>query len=319
MRFDELHRRAAAFLECDTSSRYDANESMVFARELESIRAEAYVVKYGDNVARTVIPVDTSVSNADEIYTYRQYDIVGEARELSTYGASDFPTVEIVGAEFSSKFVGVGASYFYTLQEARASAKLGRPLDTAKMTAARDVVARKLDKMILQGSDDRSLNNITGMFNAPNVIAGTLAAAGTWASKTAQQIVDDILKLRSDIRTATFSNYNANVLFLPLSRYETLGLKRTGTENTRSALVEIQAAMPDLRIVASPRLETINSGAPRGMLYPYDPDVMKWMLSQDTESFPPEQEGLKFNTLLHARCGTVVCRIPKACLFLDGI
>lgn len=319
MRFDQLQRLAAAFLESDTTNRYDANESMLFARELETIRSEPYQVEYAENVGRGVIPVDTTASNADEIYTYRQYDIVGEANELSTYGADDFPSVEIVGAEFSYKFVGVGDSYQYTLQEARAAAKLGRPLDAFKARAAREALERKLDKMVFSGSVNSATNGITGMFNAPGVVAGTLATAGPWSGKTAQQIVDDILAVRSQIRVSTFGKYHSNVLLLPLSRYEALTTKRTGVENTRSALQEIQAAMPDLRIVASPRLETINGGQPRGMLYPYNADVMKWMLSQDVETFPPEKEGLKLVTMLHARAGAVICRLPTACRYLDLI
>lgn len=327
MHFDQLQAIAANLLRQDATTRYDAGETMVFTRQLENIRAKLYEIKYGENVLRSVLPSSTeSYSNTDERFTYRQYAIAGEARELNLYGSDEFPMVELQGAEFTKKFMAIGAGYQYSVQEMRAAAKLGVALDALKGSAAKRVIDNKIDLAMAVGSDSSALNGITGMFNAPNVTAGTLAAAGLWSAKAVEAIGDDVAKLRSDIRLATLGNYNANVLLLAQSAYETLTRKRTVTTTGAvgpTALQYLQEQMPDLKITYSSRLDSASvTTAPgfisgvTGMLFPYDPEVIYSVMSQEFEQFAPQMEGMRMVTMCHARSGGAVIRVPSACSYL---
>ena len=300
----------------------DSRDTLVWRFERED-----HEIKYGANVMMSVLPPSgETYSNASETFTYRQYEVKGEAAELNLYGSAEFPTVELAGAEFTKRFFSMGASYSYSIQEMRASAKLGIGLDSLKASAVRRVIDNKLDQTMIFGSANGGTNGIRGLFNAPNVTNGALAAAGLWSAKDPDAIARDVAKLRSDIRLATLGNYDANVLLLAQSVYERLATARlTSTNGTvgLTALEYLRQAQPDLRIVASSRLDQtaamtaagVGVGV-KGALYCFDAEVAYSVNSQSFEQFAPQWDGMRMNTACHARSGGVVVRIPAAVSYL---
>ena len=114
----------------------DANETAMFTRQLEAIYAQTYDIKYPDNKARMLIPADGRPGPGAESFTYRQFDIFGEARVIHNY-ANDFPNAEVQGKEFNQKIKGIGVSYQYTIQDLRAASMAGVPLEERKASAFR--------------------------------------------------------------------------------------------------------------------------------------------------------------------------------------
>ena len=80
--------------------RLDANESIFFTRELESIRARSYDVKYDDLFKMLyLLPISTEGDPLATQITHRVYGRVGVAKMGGGDYSTDFPSVDIYGKE----------------------------------------------------------------------------------------------------------------------------------------------------------------------------------------------------------------------------
>ena len=60
--------------------RFDSNETIFFARELETIDPTAYMELYAGLVGRSLVPRIGNVDPLDLTYTYRMWKVTGQAR-----------------------------------------------------------------------------------------------------------------------------------------------------------------------------------------------------------------------------------------------
>ena len=80
----------------------DANESIFFLRELESVKSRSYDVKYRNLKANALVPVSTEGDPGAAVITYQQYTKVGVAKIIADY-ADDVPRADVYGIEVSKK------------------------------------------------------------------------------------------------------------------------------------------------------------------------------------------------------------------------
>ena len=130
MKYDANDLRAI-----EASGRFDANESMFFARQLESIKAQTYDVKRANLNALQLMPVSTDVPEGATTITYRQYDTVGMAKVIANY-ANDLPRADVTGKEFTSNIRSIGNAFGYNTQEIRSAIFAGVNLPARKAMAA---------------------------------------------------------------------------------------------------------------------------------------------------------------------------------------
>ena len=72
-------------------ARLDANESLFFARELETVKRKTFEVEYQEIKARSLFPMNTEADASDENFTWRQFDKIGMAKIiLDGYGELKF-------------------------------------------------------------------------------------------------------------------------------------------------------------------------------------------------------------------------------------
>lgn len=144
------------------------------------------MTEYADIKFRQILPVSNEINNGATEWTYRQYDESGRAG-LITDMSADFPTVDIKGAELTSKIKSFGTSYHYSVQDLRASQFAGSnqgpsvPIETMRAQAARRVMERLLDKLVAVG--DSKLGFSTGLVNDSNILSFTKMAQSigtTW-------------------------------------------------------------------------------------------------------------------------------------------
>ena len=163
----------------------DSGETAFFIRELETIEARTYDVKYPDLKARRLLSMGSGLSPASEYLTWRQFDRQGSVAEASME-TDEIPLVDVKGREFQSKVISVVVGYDYTTQDIRAAMAAGRPLDAMKAFAARELVERKFEKLAAVGSDFVALNSVYGLLNQPNIpIIGVSADSTTTSGYTA--------------------------------------------------------------------------------------------------------------------------------------
>jgi hypothetical protein len=309
------------------ANRMDAAQVLGMARQLEQVLTQTYDIKRPDFKARSIIPVDTRIASGTETWTYRSYDKSGTAGIVHNY-SSELPDADVKGSETASRLVSLGASFHYSIQDMRAAAFAGQPLDAMKARAARYAVERKLE--ILAGAGDAN-TGLVGLTNAPGIVAVTQVSTGTWAaqitanlSNAVQAIIQDINALRSAIFVNTGGVHGSPgslSLLLPLYEYNLLRVNTRSVTFTDDNILTYIVKMCQLKDADFwNELNFANAGATGGrvMLYERDPEVLSLVISQEFEQFAPQAKNLAFQIPVHMRTGAVQVRYPKAVAYMDG-
>ena len=168
--------------------KFDANESAVFALELEYVDKQATDQEFPQNRADEFIPVDTSIDAGAEDFSWYHFDRLGNAKLISSY-ADDLPRVHEFGSKNTTGIRSIGDSYGYSIQDLRAAAYMKRPLDPALALLAREAIERKADEIAALGS---TTDNLPGFLKATGVPVMSSGFNGDWANATGQEILADL-------------------------------------------------------------------------------------------------------------------------------
>lgn len=299
----------------------DADESVFFSRQLESVKTKSYDVKYPELKARTLIPVSMDAGSGAETINYKQYDQVGMAKIISNY-AKDLPRVDVKAKEFTAKVKSLGASYGYTVQEVRAAKMAGVPLEQRKANAAKRAVLLKEENIACTGDTNHGL---VGLFSHPNIADVAIPADGTgasaaWSAKTADLIVRDCNLLVSQVLTQSLGVEQPDTMIVPDAQYNLMATKQmTGINQT--ALKFFLETSPYIKeVIPWSRLKGAGAGgSDMFMVYKKSPDYLTLEVPQDFEQFPAQEKGLEYEIPTHSRCGGVIVYYPLAFAKGDAI
>ena len=315
-RFDAWSRRIVA----ETGlfeGRQDANETAIFARQLEHVYTKTYDVKYPEFKARMFIPLDSSVPTGAETYTYRQFDEIGMADLIANY-ADDLPDVTLVGKEFTGKCKSLGTSYSYSIQDVRRARMAGLALETALPRVARRATEAKIDKLAAFGDAATGLGGFLNNANVPVISPAT----GTWSTATADNIIADLDKLVNSIVNTTNGVHVPDTLLLPITQFLRLNNLQKSAASDKTVLQWYLENNPFIKNIDHWYLLDLADAeldGPRAVCYQRSPDVCGLVIPQEFEQFPPQAKNLAFNVPCHARCGGVKFTYPLACAYMDGI
>lgn len=294
--------------------RLDANETAVFARQLEDIDAKLYRVQYPQLKGTTLVPVKTDINPGAEEYTYRVMDYAGQSRPIANY-ASDLPRVDAQGKEVTTKLFSHGAAYGYSLQDLRRSRMTGLGLDTERAMACREVIARKNDSVIALGE---SSLGITGLLNNANVSLVS-PATGTWSSATAEQIADDLFKPERAIIADSKGVEMPDTVLLPPSLFALASTKRLSNTTTTALEFFLAKSLGVRNVEHWYPLETAGSGGvARIVMYTRDPSKLSALLPLEFNQLPPESRNLEYVVNCDSRAGGVAVRYPGSMRYMDG-
>jgi hypothetical protein len=302
-------------------SRLDAAENFFFERELESVKARSYDVKYPELKARTLIPVDNSEDPAADTVKYEQYDRVGVAKFVSSY-STDFPRVDVKGKEFRSAIKSIGDSFGYSVMEIRKAKMANKPLEQRKANAARKAVEEQLDTVAAIGNDE---NGLLGLLNQPNALGHTIAAGVStdteWSEKTPDEIIKDFTDIVNYMRDQTKGVEAPDTVLIPDAQYGIIATTPRSALSDTTILDFILKTNPWIRSI-EPWFKLKGAGAlgvDRMVAYKRDPDALQLIIPQEFEQFPPEQKGMEFEVVCHMRTGGVVAYYPLSICYGDGI
>ena len=302
-------------------ARLDSNESIFFARELETIKSRSYDVKYPMLKQRDVLPVSFEGDPADDLITYNQYDQVGMAAVVSDY-STDFRNVEISGKQFSANVRSLGAAYQYSIQEIRKAAKTGKPLVQSKANAARRAVSQLERDIAFWGDTEYGLQ---GWFTNTNIPDVTLAN-GDWlnVSTTAAQILTDLNALANSVIATSKSVETPNTLLLPIEYFTFLSTTPRSSDSDMTILRFFLENTPFITSVDwLAELSAANSGGnltdDTAIVYDRSPDKMTLEIPQEFETFAPELRGMAYKVAVHERCGGVIIPYPLSQAMTDDI
>ena len=216
----------------------DSGESIFFTRELETIRAKTYDIKYDDNFKMlATLPISMEGDPLDIDITHRSYGRVGIAKMGGGDYATDFPSVDIFATETTVKVYPVQASYRYNKDEIARAAKLNRPLESLRAAAARKAIEKKLNDVAMNGD---TVTGAVGFF----VLSGTstytvpvgTASSTIWSTKTSDEILKDLFGISNAIIQSTKGIEIPDTIALPLSSYQLIEQKRLADETEKTVL-----------------------------------------------------------------------------------
>ena len=302
----------------------DADESVFFARELESVKSKTYDVKYANLQARTLIPVSFEAGPGADTIKYEQWDQVGVAKIVSNY-ATDLPRVDVKAKEFRSPVKSLADSYGYSIQDVRSAKLAGKPLEARKAAAAKRGILQAENTIAFFGNSEHGLQ---GLLSHPNVPVVVIPADGTGASKkfstkTADKIIRDI----NSIVNAPINNTKGvevpDTCLFPVDVFTLLSSTPwSATANSDTTILEfVKKANPHIKNWGwlNELKDAGGAGIDQAICYRRDPEALTLEVPQDFEQFAPQEKGLAFEIPCHSRCGGVIIYYPLSLAKADSI
>ncbi len=317
--------------------RLDAADIVHFARQLEHIDPVNYTKLFAGILGRKYIPLVEGVSPLVNEYTYRMYEIVGDAK-LGGPHSNDHSVVSVKASEHTSAIKQIPVAMQWTVREIKQAAKFGSPLEQLTIQAAMSAVQRRMDTMLAFGE---SGTTITGLLNhgsvddtTPSTKSGS--GAGTaWIRTVAvapDEILSDINLLVSELRTGLKQAaklpggdmtpaFDRFVLLLDSANYAYIA---STPRSANSDTTILQYALKN-----NPWLESIEewwqcdtadgSSGPRAVCYARDPMCLGAIIPDEWTQLSPQEEGHDIVVPASGSCGGTVIRYPVAVRYMDDI
>lgn len=302
-------------------NRLDAGEAAFFRRQVEHIKVRTYDTKFRPIKFRTLIPVANDAAPGADRITWRQFTDIGLAKVIEDY-ANDFPRVDIIGSEESSRVYGLGASYGYSIKEIRRAALANLPLQERRARAARRAIEQRSNAIAWSGD---AAHNIQGLIDFPGITEYTVPADGTgsvktWTAKTPDQIVRDLNGLISSIISNTNGVESPDTILLPIEQYLYISDTRMTDGSDRSILAYWMLNHPGMTVDWIPELNGAGASVTdRMMAYQRDADHLTFEEPQPFEQFEPVQKGMEFEIPVHSEVAGVIVYFPLSVAYGDGI
>jgi len=317
---ENMHYDAQDLRAIEASGRFDANESVFFARQLESIKAQSYDVKRAKLNALEIFPVSTATPEGATTITYRQYDAVGVAKIISNY-ATDIPRADVTGKEFTSPIRGIGIAYGYNMQEIRSAQFAGMPLSEKKMRAAQRAHEELINKLAWSGDVE---NGLPGFMTNANIPAYVVTADGSgasklWSTKTADQIIRDVNGIINQVQTQSKGIHRANMVLMPLEQYAYISSQPRSSTTDTTILSFLQANNPGVTFKAVIELDAFGGGLDRLVAGEFSVDNMQLELPMTFRQYSPQQLGLEFVIPCESRFAGVIIEYPLAFALGDSV
>lgn len=320
IRFDAVK----SFAEQTCGRHLDANETLFFARELESVEARAYEFKERELKHRKYVPVSNRDNPGAESVTYRMYGRVGMARIVGNY-SQDLPRSDVYGKEYTQAVKTIGVSCGWNTQEIRAALFANKPLDTMKMDACRRSMNEKQNSLVWTGDTEY---NIIGLLNNPNIptLAAASGIAGTtpWSTKTPDEIITDIQAHTTLIQTQSKDIHEGDTLLLPRDQYDIIAKYPRSTHSDMTILEYITKpgnsfGLTTVDVLTELELAFTGGTEDGALCYERSEEVLEQRIPLEMQLLPMQARNLEFIIPTESRHGGVVVRYPLAMVFLTGI
>ena len=308
----------------DKAGRLDADEGLVFARQLEEIDARRFeVIRKPLDVWKRVLPVKAFQPGIREI-TYRVRDYNGKAELNTSANVTEMALADANAQEANNKVYAWNLAYQYTTQELRQAAVAGVPLQTDKVIAVELGYQERIQEVMFSGNTQLSLEGVfnhTGVTNTQVAVDAAASGDRTWTvgtGKTPTEIVADITGMTSEIAVATRGRYgNDNmVVALPIEQFRYIGDTRmeSGTDTTIMQFILQNNQSNGIR-----RFEPVFELAGLGtgstdlaVAYPMDSNVLEAQIAESILWSPMQMKGRAFLFGSEMEFGGVVVRYPVA-------
>ena len=318
------------------SLKLDASDLAWFRRELEFIDQTQYKQLQEENRGRSIIPTQQGIPDWAQIYTWREWTQVGEAKFIDK-NADDLPRVDVGGNEVAKMIKPIGDAYGWTIFDIKRSIATGMRLDAMKAAVARWAIETKTDRVLARGDSKRGLEGLFRLNSVPVTVANTKTGGGTYWSPGAKssEVLADIYKLINAVVTrlqSTVANANDGEsgggqvfrrfrVVMPDANYLYLSQVFIG-DNTGRTLLEILEKSPYIESIVPWSLAggaAANGIDDRIVIFPPNPYVVAGIVPMEFTPLEAEKRNLEYVVDCIATTGGVVCRYPIAVGYMDAI
>lgn len=303
--------------------RLDADDGLVFARQLEEIDPRRFeVIKKPLDIWKRILPIKTFTPGTDRI-TYRVRDFKAKAVLSSSANITETALADVTAEEASNRVYAWNLGYAYTAQELRKAAVAGLALQTDKIQSVEIGYRERIQEVMFTGFSQVGLEGVfnhTGVTNT-QVSLGAGGADRTWTAttdKTPTEIVADITGMTSEVFTATRGRFGSAgmVIALPLEQFRYIGDTRmeSGTDTTiMQFILQNNQSNGIERFEPVFELAGIGTGSTDlAVAYPMDNEVLEAQIAESIIWMPMEIKGRAFLFNSEMEFGGVVIRYPVA-------
>ena len=309
------------------NGRFDSAEdaSVFFARELDQVKGKTYDRQYPELSALNHFPQTSEINPGAETFTFYAYDEVGLAEIISNY-STDLPRVDVLGKPKTVRIRSLGDAYGYSVQEMRAASFANKSLDSSKASAARRAIETKHNMIAFVGDEETGL---IGVFSDDNGVPRYTIPAGasgdtSWASKTAQEIINDVSGMREAIDDLTNSVEKPDTLMIASSVHAILS--RTIIEGTATSVLSFIRDNFDWlkEIIPAPELNAKNTACnPTGenLAFLYTNDAEKFSVETPMPFYqhPAQNKNLEVEIACESRVAGATFYYPMSAIIGMGI
>ena len=303
----------------------DANESIFFAKELESIKARTYDVRYPEFKAKAMIPVSGEAGPGAESITYQSFDQVGIMKIIANY-ADDLPRSDVFGNEYTIQVKSLGGSYGYSIQEVRNAAKAGKPLASRKAAAVRQAYEQQVNTIAWFADGSASYGGMRGILYQENTTKAT-ATNGSWISTAdPDKTIADVGTAINNLRSLTKGVEEPDTILLPVDEYGYIAATPRSDTSDTTILQFLKSVHPGITFDWVNELADVNpkpSGAASAtnvmLIYRKSPDKLTLELPSGFEQFAPQLRNLEYVVPAHGRVAGVIVYYPLSVALIEGI
>lgn len=297
-----------------TIQRFDSLAAFV-ENELKDVIPQMYDRLFPELDARQHVPISANINPGAMSWAYDSFDKAGQAEFLAA-GGTDMPRADVSKERFTFPIKTTVLAYGWTIEEIEASRFAGMQLDRMKAEAARRGQAEKEHDILLNGDLSHNLPGFLTNVRTPFVAVPN----GTWASATADDILEDLNFVIDEIWVGSERVHRPNTILLPLAqlrRIQTLRIPDTG----KSVIEFFMESNPFIQeILPLTELATAGvSGGARMMAYEKRPDRLTGVVPLPFEQMEPQIQGMEVIVPTRQRIGGCVWYYPLAAAFGDGI
>lgn len=319
--------------------RLDAADIVHFARQLEHIDPIHYLNLVAGVLGTKYLPPIENVSPLDNEYTYRMFEIVGDAK-LGGPHAKDHPIVSVRAAEYTSAIKQIPVAMQWTVRELKQSARNNAPLEQMTIMAAMSAIARRADRMIAFGEAGTTIRGLLNhsLVEANMVTPSTKTGSGggtAWIRTVPvapAEILADIALMVSTTRarlkqaaklpggdqTPAFDKFT---ILLDTANFAYIANTPWSSTGNSESILQVAERMRWVEGIGEwwqcDEADEAGTG-PRAVCYPRDPMFGGYLIPDPWTALDPQPSGHDVVVPAGGSCGGSVLRFPVAASYMDG-
>lgn len=299
----------------------DANETVLFTRQLEHLESEILRAQYPDVIYNEIVDVRASgIKPTARVYTWREQDGTVRWQEKGANKQGDTEVASIQRGENQAQFYSFVSEYGYDFQDLREASELGIPLDSEYGTLVRGGWERTMETIVASGYGNTKL---VGLLNNGSVNVETEDNALHGLAADALLVRLKAIVSAKIVAQKSIMGLQPNRLIVYPDLYEAMHNKHMSSDNTRSVMQEFMAytasrGMSDFRVIPWRFTEAAGAGGKhRLVLKRRAPEIAQAIVSVPFEQLPVYRTKWGWEVPCHARTAGVVIKNPAGVEYID--